>query len=260
MRAQLARSCSALLVLLLSICFVPLADGLADSCEGGDPEVAAKVLIKEVEDLREVRDSTKMRAALDQLVQLHNESSSKSIRGALLQAAGKVLSDKSMGADREAAVEAIGRLNDPTGAYKRLKRTLPTRKTEEAGSLELAALRAVGALAPDLAIGLLVDLMTKGKDNNVAKEAVVVLGKFGQSKKRVRILEELVDYMQRAIPRRAPGKRVGAATRDRWSAVGSALVSALNRLTGQQVASAEDWIVLYKDMKRRPKELFLKER
>ncbi|MFV1959092.1 MAG: hypothetical protein ACC662_06725 [Planctomycetota bacterium] len=43
-------------------------------------------------------------------------------------------------------------------------------------------------------------------------------------------------------------------------AVGGPLVRSLNRMTGQRVRDARDWIDLYQANKKRPKDLFVGER
>lgn len=259
MRAIHLKTSIALLALAAVLVARPCGEASASSHHGSEQDVAAKAVVERIKALRKAKNSTDMPAALEKLVKYHNALESKTLRHALQHVAGQILEDKKMGAARVGAAEALAKLNDAAGAYKHLKRSLPTLKTEAAGPVELAALKAVGSLAPDPAISTLVGLLAKAKDNNVAKEAAVALGAFGRSKKRVRVLEAIVDCLRRAKPSRAPGKRVGAATRARWGAIGGPMVSSLNRLTGQKIRDADEWFDLYKSMKKSPKKLFLAE-
>ncbi len=242
-------------VLLLAV----LAQGgrSAVAAEQKEKEAEANTLVTKIKGLRKAKDSAAMQSALTNLVTLHNLLSSKTVRHSLQHVAGQVLTDKKMGADRIAAAEALGKLNDPAGAFKHLKPALPSKKTEAAGPVELAALKAVGASAADRAIPTLLELMSKGKDNNVSKEAVVALGAFGTSKKRVTVVVEVVDFLRLLKPQRTPGKRVGAATRERWNTLQRPLINSLNRLTGQKVRSSDGWLELYKAHKKSPKKLFV---
>ncbi len=244
-------------VLALAVVLVVLPCGEAGA--SSEDEIAAKAVVERIKDLRKAKNSADMRVAFEQLDKYHNALESKSVRHALQHVAGQVLEDEKMGAARAEAAEALAKLDDADGAYKHLKRSLPTTKTEAAGPLELTVLRAVARLAPDKAITTLVELLAKAKDNSVAKEAAIALGAFGRSKKRVQVLEAIVESLRRAKPSRAPGKRVGAATRARWSAVGRPMVSSLNRLTGRKIRDANEWLDLYKGVKRSPKKLFLEE-
>mgnify|MGYP001813754465 FL=1 len=224
----------------------------------GDPELEATAqgLAEQIATLRTEKDSSAMAEALRTFVRVHNELESKTLRHDLQHAVGKVLKDRRMGAARELAAEALGQIDDPKGGYNHLKRMLPSRKTEEVTPLELAVLRSVGNLRRDSAIKTLLELMAKAKDREVSKEAISALGGYGGSKRRVTILKELVTYMQRTQPHYTPGKRISQAARERWNVLRGPLLSALNRLTGQQLSSPEDWASLYRSNKRNLKVLF----
>ncbi len=220
-------------------------------------EAEAKALVATLTGHQKSKAAAAAHQPLMQLAEIHNSLSSKSARHALQHIAGKILTDEKMGAARIAAAGILARLDDPAGAYKHLKPALPGAKTEKAQPAELAALKAVGVLAPDRAIPELLELMRKGKDNAVSGAAIVALGAFGTSKERIAVLEKMVAHLRLIKPRYAPGKRVGAATRARWNAVRNPLIGSLNRLTGQDVSSADEWLELFKTHKKRPKALFI---
>ncbi len=236
---------------LLSLC---VEAAVADDA---DRKAETKALVNVIKEIRKQKDATALGKALERAVSLHNNLTSNTERHSLQHVVGQVLTDKNMGADRIAAAEALGKLNDPKGAFKHLKRALPTAKTEAAGPVELAALKALASVASDSSIPSLLELMRKAKDHNVAKHAISALGSFGSSKKRVTVLEEMGAFLRLVRPRRGKGTRIGAATRARWNALRSPLLSSLNRLTGQNQKSADGWIALLKDFKKTLKKLFV---
>jgi len=182
----------------------------------------------------------------------------KAARKSLLTALASVAKDKKAGDARLAVVTAVAALGDAKGGWKAISRLMPDPKVEEATPLDLAVVKAAGDLAPSRATKPLIELVQKAKDNMLAREAALALGGYGTDKRgRVKILEELISLGQRTRPGRSTSKNVSPVARERWSKVGPGIVLGLNRLTGQKIKDFEEWELLYKDNKKRPKNLFL---
>jgi len=249
--------------LLVPFLLMAAASGTPTQAEEPSSETAeaeVKSLVEKVTELREAKNALAVGELLDQIVEVHNRLESESLQHDLQQITAKVLKDRKMGDTREAAARALGRLEDePECAYKHLKRYLPTPKTKEADTLQLAAIAAVGGLRPKAAIPKLVELMTKAKDAEVAAAAITALGGYGHVKKRTMILKEMISTMKRSRPHYTKGKRVGQATRQRWRVIGGPLIRSANLLTGQRLRDAEEWTILYDENKRRLKDLFIDE-
>ncbi len=185
----------------------------------------------------------------------------KSARGKLVDALGSVAKDKDAAADaRLAAVNALVAIEDPDPAWREISRLMPNVKVEEATDLDVAVVKAAGDLAQSHAIKPLEDLLGKAKDNKLSHEAAVALGGFGADKKnRVKILEDMVDLGRRIRPGTSTTKSVSKEAMDRWTAVGGGIVEGLNRLTGDKLATFEDWEAKVKEHKKKLQDLFPKE-
>lgn len=236
---------------------------LAGPARAGDPAEEARVRDAEnalsvLARLEEQRDKPGLSAAFAKLVKVHNELRTDAMRGRIQAALGDLVGNDDLGAVCMKAADALGRLNDPKGAYNQLRRHLPPVKLEAAGPLPLRVIQAVGALAPEAAIGSLVRLMEKAKDANVSRHAIQALGKYGWSKKRVSILKELGGFLLKLRPGVVGpgGKGGGREARDRYDFLSGTLTAALNELTGQELVGPDEWLALYKANKKTPKKLF----
>lgn len=188
-----------------------------------------------------------VRPLLDEAVALHNLLASDTHRRRLQAAVGALLGDESMGGARLDAADALGRFKDPDGAYRQLRPHLPGVRDEAASPLAIRVLDAVGALAPDAAAAVLTDLMQKAADVNVARHAIQALGGYGWSRRRLKVLDSLLETLRRlrpAGPDARSGRGSGAGSRERYNALQPALVEAMNRLTGQQLAGPDQWFAL----------------
>jgi len=137
------------------------------------------------------------------------------------------------------------------------------------------------AAAADLPASSLVDpllvIVRKSKHLGILSDAVRSLGKFGKVKrKRVKILEVLVDAAKKAKPGgrprmrgaredmsggtdgSSPGAPVGreGGPGARWNTLSRSVPAALTELTGLKQSQITDWFVLVKDSKGHLKSLF----
>lgn len=240
-----------------------LGPGLA-TARAEDPPAADPVdeLLTRMEELRKAEDAAGLQAAVGEIPALYKANEDAAVRGRLRTELAKVVKDEHAGPAREEAVKAFLGLEDPKNVWKELSKAMPDLKVEEASTLDLAVVAAAGDIADAKAIKVLQDMAGKAKDPDLAAAAAQALGGYRADKKnRVPILEELLNLGKLARPGQggASGKNVSKEASERWGLMEKAIVAALNRLTGQKVATFGDWEVLWKDYKKRPKDLFQEE-
>lgn len=250
-----------ILAACLALVVVPPADA-ADPVE--DARVAeADNLVARIDAFREAGKKADLQRAFARLPKIHNELKTASARARLQKSLAAVMADESLGGTRCLAADTLGRLNDPKGAWRELKRFLPSDKIEAAEPLALRSIQAVGALAPDAALSSLLKLMKKAKDANVSRYAIGALGKYGWSKRRVSVLKELADFLRKLRPGNVDPRDVrgaGRAARERYEFLRLSLVAALNELTGQEIDTPEKWLDAFKANKKSAGKLFTFER
>lgn len=217
-----------------------------------------KALLKQLMTLRKAEDAAGLAKAAATVPEVYKASADKSLRGKLLGELGKVVKDDDLGAARLAAVDAIVAVEDPKAAWKTLARNLPGPKVEEASEVDLAVVRAAGTLAQSRALKPLLELAAKAKQAEVAAAAAKALGGFnGDKRGRVKLLDELISIGKRTRPGRSTEKAVSEEAQKRWETVRPSLVAGLNKLTGRDEGSFEDWEALWDEYKKRPKQLFV---
>ncbi len=215
-----------------------------------------KELLGQMAESRKARNADALISALEELVSIHNSTEDKGTKGKLQKEIGTILKNKKLGAVHLSAVEAAVGLDDPEGAFKQLKGRMPTPKTEEASTIEIGVLGAVGKMAPLGAISALEKLAEKAKDQNAGAAAIEALGGYKEAKKkRGGIVESLVKLVARFMP--PSGQVAGEATRKRWEKLGGPLIVSLNKLTGQKIEDPVKWIEFHRKAKKSPKDLFI---
>ena len=248
----MARRSALVLIPLALLLLVPVAALAAD--DKGKLEEAKK-LAADLETARKAKDGAAVSTHVKAVPALHNELENKPAKGKLQKALGAVLKTKGLEDLYGDTIAALGELNDDKGAYKQLKRFMPGAKDKtEITEHGEATLAAVAKLAPDSAIGDLLDLAEKSRDYKAAGGAIAALGHFKASKKRVTILEALVKLISRFMPPR--GQQVGAETEKRWKALAEPLVVACNTITTRRETTPDAWLNLWKENKKKPDGLF----
>lgn len=249
-------SLAATLALLLAL--VAMAVATAPAAQAADDAAKldeAKKLAADLASARKAKDGAALQGLVKQVPGVHNALEHKSARGKLQKELGALLKAKGLDDLMLPSVQALGALNDSKGAYKQLKKHMPGPKDKEPlDDRGTAVLGAVATLAPDAAIGTLLDIAEKSRDYPAAVLAIDALGRYKASKKRVAILEDLVKLISRFMPPR--GQQVGAETEKRWNALAIPLVRACNTLTGRKETTPDAWLVLWKENKKRPDDLF----
>lgn len=220
----------------------------------------AAALVTRLEALIASKDRPGLEAALREVPPLHNALKTRSATARLQKVVGAVLGDEDQNVMvRKAAADTLGALHDAKGVWSVLKPHVPAAKDEAVGQVGVAVLRALATVQADGAIRTLQRLASSAKDANAARLAIAALGEYSYSKKRVAILEFLIDELTRLRPGNARGPR-GRANQDRYILVRDALVAALNRLTRRQVEGVEPWLELHKANKKTPEKLFRTQR
>jgi hypothetical protein len=246
-----------LLPLLIVLCLSPAGPAFAK--DDPDKLAQAKELVATITAQRKSKDAAGLLESFKTLVDLHNGLQDKSTRGKMQKAVGSVLKDRKLGDAHGTAVSTLSELNDSKGAYKQLKKYVPGPKEEKMSDLGGQVLGAVARLAPDGALGALYDLAEKAKDWDAGAAAIIALGHYGKSKKRVDVLETLIKLVGRFKPSQGAETNIGEATLKRWEKLSGPLILSLNRLTGQKVRDPDEWLQMWKENKKRPSNLFVDE-
>ncbi len=172
---------------------------------------------------------------------------------------------------------ALSDLKDLRGA-RYVKPYLKQPDKKKASNLLDVAVAAAGDLPGAMLVEPLLAIVRKSKHMGILGDAVRALGKFGKVKrKRVKILEALVDAAKKAKPggrprmrgpredmsggtdgSSDPGAPVGreAGPGARWNTLSRSVPGALTELTGLRQNQITDWFVLVKDSKGRLKNIF----
>lgn len=231
---------------------------LAPRASAEDEIDPGKALLEKLTELRKAEEVDGLAKAVAEVPEVYKASEDKSLKGKLRDELGKVLKDDDLGAARRAALGALLALEAPKDAWKEIKRVMPDRKLEEATELDVAIVRAAGTLAQSRAVKPLLELAFKAKDASIAAAACEALGCYKEDTRgRVKILEELISCGVRTRPGQTTEVAASEESRKRWATVAPGIIKGLNDLTGRSISSFEDWEVLYKEHKKRPKELFV---
>jgi len=189
--------------------------------------------------------------------------------GALL---GRILDGTSDDGTQKAAIAAIGDTADGS-LFRYLRRWVAQPDAKAEPPMLSTAIAAAGKLLSNDAVGPLVTIVEKSKLYSLSTAAMEALANFGQNKRvRVKILTDLISTVakdrpgvgnrwdaSKGDPEATARTRTGEESRARWGALSGTLVVCLNRMTGTNCATAEDWFGLHDKYKGRLDSLFTKE-
>ena len=155
---------------------------------------AVAALLARIEEARKAEDLGDLKAAIESAAEVYKATDDTGARSKLRGELLRVVKDEKAGDAREAAVAAFVALEDPKNVWKELSKALPDPKVEEASSVDIAVVDAVGKLAEPKALKPLTDLAQKAKDADLVKAAIEALGGYRSDRKgRVGILEGLLE-------------------------------------------------------------------
>jgi hypothetical protein len=222
----------------------------------------AKALADKLDLLRKAQDRVPLEAELAKVAALHNALDDKPSRTRLQAAVGDVLDEEPLAATRLKAADVLGELHDEK-VWTQLKREWPDAELEAALPLHLRVVAAAGKVAAAASVTPLLDLAKKAKDANLVRASVDALGGFGWAKNRVTILLDLgglIPLTDGGAPGGVRGAKVSPESAAAWRELKPTLLKALNALTGRSEAALESWTTLLKEHKKKPEELFTRER
>ncbi len=202
---------------------------------------------------RKEDDAAEWLVALKQISATYDRAAKKE-RVKLMREAGLALRKGSV-IVKQTALKAITDTGDSDVAWKEaLKKVFPKIESTTPGTWDVEVLRAIYVLRPNRAIDPLLKLMKKGKSPELAAGGLRVLGAYERSRRRVYVLEELVQILVANAPgwgRRGRGSRGS----DRFWAMATQLEATLNELTGQSL-KLKAWGPVWKEHKKHPEKLF----
>ena len=174
-------------------------------------------------------------------------------------------------------LRSLGELGDPNGA-KTIRHYLRQPNPKESSPELQAAVAAAAHVPDDSLVEPLLKIVDRSKTFRIAADAIKSLGHFKTcTRKREKILEELVKSVKKNKPGGRPGMRGGGTSgmdpnggygstsapmgqegspAARWSTLSPVLAKAMNQLTGQKLTSAEDWFIAVHDAKGHLDSLF----
>lgn len=265
-------------IALLAVCALLCAPP-AWAGDGGSEEDAllerAATLTQAVAEHKKARNLSALEGDLREAVKLYEATPEESddrkvakIRSDTVKLVGGLLSIQDR-AHRLACFDALGQMGDKDGA-RYLKRWLKPVTGKTIDPLLQPALETAGEICCKRLVPPLLGIVERSKHASVKVLAMNALANFGHCKKyREKILVDLVKHVKRyrpgvtrlkenkVDPNKGPiGNRTGEGTVSDWQALASALPGVLNKLTGSNIADAEDWICIVEENKRNLSALF----
>jgi hypothetical protein len=164
----------------------------------------------------------------------------------------------------KAAIRAVGEAGNADDGARIVRAFLRPVDDDSPSTALLTSLETIPQIPDDSLVEPLLKIVTDSKNYSVAAKAVEALGSFKAAKrKREKIVEELVKTVQKDTPGgqsrmgkdnqtnpdQPVGNNPGQGAAARWGLLSAALPKALNTLTGQSVATAEEWFTAVKQAK-----------
>ncbi len=246
----------------------------ASQALAGDPPApaeddAATAKVKELE--KQVAEHVTAKATdaltrdIAEVTKAYGEVADEKLKSRVAILAGQILQAADDETLKRTAIRAIGQIGDMS-AYKFMDGYVKQPDPKTVPPLLLDAIDAAGKMKAENAVDSLLQIVTKTKTYNAAVAAMKALANYGGSKRvRAKILTDLVGTVRKDKPGRAPkkmtnggvgddggiaGGRTGEQGQSRWSALSGQLVETLNKLTGQNYATPEDWFGVFDKYKK----------
>jgi HEAT repeat protein len=172
---------------------------------------------------------------------------------------------------QKAAILAIGDTRD-AALFPAIRRFLAQPDLDAEPPLCKVAIEAAGKLAAPDAVLPLMTLVDKSHVLGLSQAAMKAFELYGTQKGvRTKILKDLIATVEKDRPgtgnrwdsssgndpQKTARTRTNELTRQRWDALSGVLVATLNKMTGTQGATAEDWFKLYDTYKGGLDKLFV---
>jgi hypothetical protein len=215
------------------------------------------------------KDLDALRKDLDAVEKLVPRVADAKLRAKALSLVSSIFAASTDDAHQRVVIRSIGTIGEPS-LFKHVRPFLAQPNPKEIPPLLLDAITATAKLRPVDAVAPLLSIVQKSKKMEAAAAAMRAFAGYGAMKSvRGKILQELIATTEKDKP--GVGKRWDNSSGDpyetgttrtgddavtRWGALSAALVETLNKLTGQNCATAEDWFALHDRYKTRLDELF----
>ncbi len=171
---------------------------------------------------------------------------------------------------RKVAIVAIGNSKDAS-LFTYIRKFLSQPDLDAEPPLMKSAIEATGKLVADEAVLPLMTIVDKTHVLSLAQAAMEAFALYGTHKSvRGKILRDLVGTVEKdrpgvgqrwdasmGDPTQTAKTRTNELSRQRWDALSGSLVATLNKMTGTQGATAEDWFKLYDGYKGGLDKLFV---
>ena len=125
----------------------------------------------------------------------HNHATEARTRKKAMTALIAAATGRNLKPVRKAAIQALGRVNDPDAAWRGLKRLLPAVFHKTADEFAMEAIASTGRAAPAAAWGALKKLAERAKAMPVARAAIQAVGQYGVKRERKTCLAFLLRHM-----------------------------------------------------------------
>ncbi len=185
--------------------------------------------------------------SLGDVAQLHNRIKDRSGRAMLRMAIGKILDATDSAEVFQEALDALVALDDPKAAFSRMREHLPA-KDKKLTNRGKAVLSTLARNPIDAAVSPLQRLATKAYSAEVRAAAIVTLGGFGASSRRVSVAKFLLTQLSKLNPGQSQPLQGPWLTE--WYRTGPALLDALQRLTGKKHPHPGTWLAAYERDKK----------
>lgn len=246
---------SRILVPVLAAAALLVARSPRAAADDAAAQVAA--IVAEIDAAEKAKNEDGVQAGVKKVAPAYKATQDAALRGSLLKAAMSVVKNAKFSTPtRKMALTALVETEDGPACWKVMSGAYPKDDAEDPEKFNQEYVKAVGALHPDGAVDVLLETFRKAKVPDVSANAVTGLGNYGKSKHREKILAEVAKAAKNMIPSRSATKNPSKEAQDRWQAVGPAIGTALDTLTGQKVGDVTEWIKRVDEAKNNLKSLF----
>lgn len=217
----------------------------------------AGALLTRLEEARQAQDARAVEVLVRAAADAHNRSRSAVMRGRLRARLGEILRDPEEDANRLHAADALAQVDDARAAWKELRRLFPAASAEAVEPVGVRVLRALGLLAYEPCLDMLVQFARTSRDPAATSTAVEALGRFRFARRRTDVLLDLlaIGVEVREQPRRGTAGEPDEARR-RWLRVADDTVRALDHLTGRREGDLAAWERLVEERRSDLESLF----
>jgi hypothetical protein len=243
---------------LLSLALVAAVAAPPRAHAEGDTSAELNASLTALDAAIAAKDESAANAEIKKLPGLYKGTVDKEARGKTISTLGKLLKPKTpFPGLKKIVLDTIVSTEDGAAAWKGLQPVYPNNDVEDSSRFNVDIVKAVGQLHPEgQAIDMLLETFKSAKQHDLAAEAVLALGNYHKSKRRVDILEEIAKIGEGMKPSQTKSKGPSPESQAKWSAIGGSIGKALDMLTGQSIGDPIDWFKKIRESDKNLKGLF----